>query len=131
MTNKIFFIANNHIGDWGLSGGDRIFIELARNWKKNADLTFIGTEEAITVSKREGLFDITYLKTSDSLGFTKDNVFTLRSILKNFIIKLFRGVSFVFRNKRLFQGLPLIYSVSDFYPDSIPAFIIKIFNNCP
>ena len=60
--DKVVFIANNNIGDFGLSGGDRIFIELARGWKDRVKLYLIGCEEAITVSKREGINDIFFLK---------------------------------------------------------------------
>jgi len=67
MENWLF-IANNTIGDSGLSGGDRIYIELARNWKDKVQLSIIGTEETITVCKREGLTDVVFFKTSTKLG---------------------------------------------------------------
>lgn len=121
-----FFIANNNIGDSGLSGGDRIFIELARNWKNKFNLSIIGTEEAISVCKRENLTGVNFLLTSGKLNFK--NIFTLRAIFINFFKKLFNGVLFVIKNKRLFTSSPVIYSVSDFYPDSLPAFIIKLLN---
>lgn len=121
-----FFIANNNIGDSGLSGGDRIFIELARNWKNKIKLTIMGTEEAITVCKRGGLTDIDFLKTSSKLGLK--NVFTLRALFLNFFKKLTNGMLFVIKNRKLFKGNSCIYSVSDFYPDSIPAFSVKLMN---
>ena len=76
------FIANNTIGDSGLSGGDRIYIELARNWKDKVQLSIIGTEETITVCKREGLTDVDFLKTSTKLGLK--NVFTMFALFSNF-----------------------------------------------
>ncbi len=121
-----FFIANNNIGDFGLSGGDRIFIELAKSWKERMRLTIVGTEEAVTVAKREGLSDINYFQTSPNLKLK--NVYTLKAIFLNFILKLTRGVRFTLKNKKLFTGTPVIYSVSDFYPDFLPAFLIKRFN---
>lgn len=124
--NKCFFISNNTIGDYGWSGGDRIFIELAKNWKNKINLTIIGSEEAITVSNREGLTDIEFLKTSSKLGL--ENISTLRALFLNFFKKLTYGILFVIKNKGLFKSNPYIYSVSDFYPDSIPAFIVKLMN---
>lgn len=48
--DKVIFIANNNIGDFGLSGGDRIFIELARGWKDKAEVCLAGYEEAMSLS---------------------------------------------------------------------------------
>ncbi|MEK6646840.1 MAG: glycosyltransferase family 4 protein [Candidatus Firestonebacteria bacterium] len=121
-----FFIANNTIGDSGLSGGDRIYIELARNWKDKVQLSIIGTEETITVCKREGLTDVDFLKTSTKLGLK--NVFTMFALFSNFFKKLFNGVLFIIKNTKLFKNSNCVYSVSDFYPDSIPAFLIKLIN---
>lgn len=129
MSERIkncFFIANNNIGDSGLSGGCRIFIELARYWKESIDLRIIATEEAITVCKHHGLQDIKFYKSSSKLGFK--NVFTLRAVFTNFFKKLTNGVLFILKNKSLFKKNPWIYSVSDFYPDLIPAFLIKLVN---
>jgi len=123
---KWFFIANNNIGDTGLSGGDRIFIELARNWSNKVDLTLIGTEEAISVCKQQGLSSLKFLQSSTKLGL--GNVFTLGAIFLNFFKKLTNGILFVIKNKRLFKNCNYLYSVSDFYPDLIPAFLIKLIN---
>lgn len=125
-STEFFFIANNNIGDSGLSGGCRIFIELARYWKESIDLKIIATEEAITVCKNYGLQDLRFYKSSSKLGFK--NVFTLRAVFANFFKKLTNGILFVLRNKLLFKNNPWIYSVSDFYPDLIPAFLIKLIN---
>ena len=123
---KCFFIANNNIGDFGLSGGDRIFIELARNWSKKIKLTIVGADEALKVCQKEGLKDVNFLKTSSCLELK--NVYSLSAILKNFVLKLTRGMRFVLKNKSIFSGDVIIYSVSDFYPDSLPALYIKFIN---
>jgi len=125
-STECFFIANNNIGDSGLSGGCRIFIELARHWKQSIDLKMIATEEAITVCKNYGLGTLKFYKSSSKLGF-KD-LFTLRAVFANFFKKLTNGILFVLRNESLFKNNPWIYSVSDFYPDLLPAFLIKLIN---
>jgi glycosyltransferase involved in cell wall biosynthesis len=124
IMKKCYFIANNNIGAGGLSGGDRIFIELARVWKRYMNLSIIGTEEAVIVSKRSGLNDIEYFQTSNKLNL--NNVFTLGAIFLNFFKKLANGLLFVIKNRKLFSENVTIYSVSDFYPDSAPAFLIKL-----
>lgn len=126
MVQECFFIANNNIGDSGLSGGCRIFIELARYWKQSIDLKMIATEEAISVCKNYGLGDLTFYKSSSKLGLK--NVFSLWAVFANFFKKLTNGILFVLRNKSLFKNNPWVYSVSDFYPDLIPAFLIKLIN---
>lgn len=124
--DKVIFIANNNIGDFGLSGGDRIFIELARSWKDRTKFFLIGCEEAITVCKREGLKDISFLKTCRKLGL--HNVFSLSAIFMNFFKKLINGCGFIIKNRKFIRTCTHVYSVSDFYPDSIPAFIAKLLN---
>ncbi len=124
--NKVIFIANNNIGDFGLSGGDRIFIELARGWKDKAEVCLAGCEEAITVCKREGLDDIRFFQSCTKLGLK--NVYTLSAIFRNLFKKLFFGCWFVLKKRKLIRDFSHVYSVSDFYPDSVPAFIIKLFN---
>ncbi len=124
--HKVFFIANNNIGDSGLSGGDRIFIELARAWKEKTELYIIGCVEAITVCKREGLGGVTFLKTCGRLGV--ENVFSLSAIFRNFFKKIINGCIFVIKNRKFIKTCSHIYSVSDFYPDSFPAFIVKLLN---
>ena len=125
-NKRFFFIANNSIGDTGLSGGDRIYIELARNWRKKANISLVACEEAVIVSKREGLTGVDFYITCPNLKLK--NVFLLRAIFANFFKKLTRGILFILRNRKLYQGPCFVYSVSDFYPDSLPAFLVKLIN---
>lgn len=124
--DKVIFIANNNIGDFGLSGGDRIFIELARGWKDKVELIFVACEEAITVSRHEGLNDISCFKTCKKLGL--QNVFTLVAIFRNFFKKLISGCAFIIKSRAFVKTCTHVYSVSDFYPDSLPAFMVKLLN---
>lgn len=124
--NRVLFIANNNIGDSGLSGGDRIFIELARGWKEKIELYIIGCEEAITVCKRQGLAGVFFLKTCGRLGLK--NVFSLSAIFRNFFKKFINGCIFIIKNRKFIKTCSHVYSVSDFYPDSFPAFIAKLLN---
>lgn len=121
-----FFISNNSISSTGMSGGDRIFIELARQWSKKVNLSIVGTEETISICQKEGLDRIDFFKTSNKLGF--QNASTLRALCLNFFKKLINGSVFVIKNRKLFEAGAYIYSASDFYPDSIPAFLIKLMN---
>ncbi len=39
----------------GISGGDRIFIELARNWSRKVPVTIFTTKEGVEMTKRQKL----------------------------------------------------------------------------
>jgi glycosyltransferase involved in cell wall biosynthesis len=124
---ECFFIANNGISDVGLSGGDRIFVELARRWSRRVPLSIVGSEDTLSLCRRENLEKVTLLSSGPKLGLR--NVFTLRAIFENTFKKLIYGVRFVRRNKKIFcSTTPVVYSVSDFTPDFLPAFLIKRMN---
>ena len=125
MTKIGFFVAINNIGTGALSGGDRIFIELARCWKEKVDLSILGSEEALVVCRCNGLANLRMCEVSKMLHIK--NAFSLAGLFYNFFKKLSAGVRFVIKNKTLFKDTQFVYSVSDFYPDSIPAFLIKLF----
>lgn len=125
---ECFFIANTGISDVGLSGGDRIFVELARRWSRRVPVNIVGSEDTLSLCRRENLEGVTLLSTGPKLGLK--NVFTLRAIFENFFKKLSYGVRFVNKNRSIFcSGTPVVYSVSDFIPDCWPAFLIKKMNS--
>ena len=59
---KICFISNYNVG-FGLSGGDRIFIELMKGWRQHAQIVLLGCEEAILISRRYGIENVHTLPT--------------------------------------------------------------------
>lgn len=109
--NSILFIANNNIGN-GLSGGDRIFLELARHWSKKLAITIIGGQETGKLLHQYSV-KVKFIQTDGS-----DN--------SNILIHQLRRLIKIFPYIKSFHQYDYIYSVSDFYPDSIPAFIAKI-----
>ncbi|MFH1848098.1 MAG: glycosyltransferase family 4 protein, partial [Candidatus Omnitrophota bacterium] len=128
--NKCLFIVNSiNSGDSGMSGGDRIYLELARRWKDRLQISILASAEAETMCRRQGLADIGIdirlisreMKIKESLSKTALLVKTLK--------KTVEGISFVIKNKELFKSADSMYSASDFYSDSIPAFLVKKFIN--
>jgi len=99
---NILFIAMNNMGDF--TGGDRIWIELAKRWKPKAMLQSI---QAYNIC-----FDI------------KQNSIkpTLWNLMLNTIIRTIQGFNFI----RKVGDFEYIYSVSDFYPDLLPALWYKV-----
>jgi len=120
---KIVFIANNNVGT-GFSGGDRIFIEFLKNWKDKADLVLFGSEEAIEMAKKRGV-DVKFIQTDKVNKSMPGGIF-------DFISHVFRrtskGLSSIKKNREILKNADYVYSVSDFYPDFIPAFYLKLKN---
>lgn len=121
---KIIFISLWTQGT-GMSGGDDIWINLAKQWSKKNKITILCSQEAKSIAIREGLKKVTYVVVSKKLG--KNNL-KIWNIIPNLIKRTVDGISFVLNNKSFFLNFDAIYSVSDFWPDSIPSFVIKNIN---
>ena len=116
----ICFTSINNVGV-GFSGGDRIFTELLKAWKNRARLTLLGAEEAIIISRRNGV-EVQFLQASPEnknpqygllalFRHTFDRIRAARRALKTFSSDL--------------ANVDVVYSVSDFYPDFLPAYWMK------
>lgn len=130
---NIYFIANNTFGE-GMSGGDRIWIELAKRWKNKANLTILGTPEART---RLNEPSIPFIRMSPKISPTAP--FSKGFILKNALWRSLGGVVWVIKNWKAFKPClsfeqdtgvttyhpTTIYSTSDFFPDLLPCLVIK------
>lgn len=125
MEKKILFIANNNIG-YGLSGGDRIFIELIKNWKNCSDVTLIGSDEAIEIAHRYKATDI-HIITTDKKNISNNHT-SILNLFFHTIIRTFRGLRCVKTNKQIVKNLDFVYSVSDFLPDLLPSIYTKLIN---
>ena len=101
-----------------LSGGDRIFIELAKRWGNKLNVSLFVSKEGNQICCREGL-NLANQKIWASDIFSgnrlSDGVYrTLNSIFHALCVTTSQE--------------DIILSSSDFMPDSLPAFIIKLRN---
>lgn len=117
---KIIFIGNNNVGD-GFSGGDRIFVEFIKNWNKKVKVILFGSEEAIKISKDRGA-EAEFIET-DKRNYSMPG--GLFDFLKHIVRRTKKGLSLTKENESLVRDADFVYSVSDFYPDFIPALWIK------
>ncbi len=119
MTKKITIFALAAHGK-GISGGDRIFMEFARNWSKKVHVEIYLWEEGFEMCKRSHLFK------SRSLKFKVINIPNI--FTKNFLICYFvRILIGVLIGLRLsVKDLSVVYSASEFWMDTFPAAILKI-----
>ncbi len=121
MTRTFHIFANAALGK-GLSGGDRIFIEFAKRLSKNDQVIIHVWEEGYQMCKKQGLFE------SQNLKFEVMNV--------NFWCKFGFLVCYFARiiiacYKSFFTSLEnnqsiIVYSASEFWMDSLPAFVLKL-----
>jgi hypothetical protein len=116
----VYFFAVNNIGP-GLSGGDSIWMNLAKHWRNKAKICVIGSFEALSTLNDT---NIPQIKISPKIRLK--TVFSKSAIAYNTLFKLFYGMKFVIKNHKMFKDNDIIYSVSDFYPDFIPCLILKL-----
>lgn len=118
MDNKLIIIANWIYGS-GLSGGDRILIELARRWKDKTDITLCVSQDGYNICRKYGL-DVKYEIWSKS--YMNKSGFILTYFIR-IMTSCFKALTYRLTDKGV-----MIYSASDFLPDSLPAFIMKLRN---
>lgn len=105
----------------GISGGDRIFIELSRRWSKKYPVTIYLWTEGYEMCKRQGLsgkkisFKVSLMKPWRDFGF-----------LINYVARIFEGIRIGLTLKLENNKDMVVYSASEFWMDSLPTFILKI-----
>lgn len=110
----------NWIQGTAISGGDRIFIELCKNWIPKVNIMVFISQDGWEICERESLKDVNY------------KIWTLDKFnrYRYFISYLYR--TYIGTAKSLQVEIrkgDIVYSSSDFWPDSIPAFLMKLRNN--
>ena len=121
---KIIFIANVDCGE-GMSGGKRIYFEFLRNWKKNFNIYFFGSVGTILQIKQHLKKNIKFIETD-----TKDhpNLYSVHGLFIHYLRRLIFGINSIKKNGPIINQADYIYSVSDFYPDFVPALYAKLKN---
>lgn len=113
----INIIANAALGP-SLSGGDRIFIESARRWAKwGHKVNIYVWEEGLRMCQRNKLTGVNYILWP--IGRLKKLGFTA-----TYLLRTIKGCFEVYKMK-LQKGKVVIYSASDFWPDSLPGFLMS------
>ena len=117
QKNDKFWVLANWMQGVGLSGGDRIFIELTKRWASKMNLEYLISKDGWGICEREGLKNFHHrIWSSDKLnacGYVLTYPYrTICGILNSFRVPWGKG--------------DIIYSSSDFYPDSLPAFLVKL-----
>lgn len=107
----------------GLSGSDRIFIELARRWSKDYPVAIYVWEEGKEMLQRQHLIDngqwlmIKVLKMGNWCRF---------GFVVCYFARIIRSVIEAFKLAINHPSLTIAYSASDFWMDSLPGWILKL-----
>ncbi len=117
MRNFYFFALGAY--GIGLSGSDRIFIELARRWAKRDRIFIFVSEDGYAMCQKQNLenknihYKVYNLSHFTKLGFV--GIYLVKIILSIWI-----GLTFQLRNNAY------IYNASEFWMDSFPSFLLKL-----
>lgn len=112
MANqKIYIFALAAQGE-GISGSDRIFIEFARYWSLKNRLEIFVFEDGHKMCFKQGL-DLSKIK---FCILTK----------AGYIARIFKGIKIGLTLKLENNESVIVYSASEFWMDSLPAFILKL-----
>jgi glycosyltransferase involved in cell wall biosynthesis len=104
------------MGHEGMCGGSRIFIELAKRWLKSGHkINIFVTDEGLSTCVKYGLSNANFFVTS-GLKYKKLGLFLFYNIL------LLKGFLLVIKFKVSSKKADVVYSTSDFWPDSLAAF---------
>lgn len=119
MKKNFVIIANAALGK-GLSGSDRIFIELAKQLSDSVKVVVCVWEEGYEMCQRQKLVGVTYEKWY--LGRFKNLPFIF-----NYFFRIFTGVYYALKfNANVKNSTDLyFYAASDFWQDFFPFLILK------
>lgn len=106
----------------GLSGGDRIFIEFAKRLSKKNKVIIYVWEEGYEMCKRQGL------SVSQNLKFdlVQVNFWCKFGFLICYFARILAAITKAFFITLENNNTTVIYSASEFWMDSLPAFILKL-----
>lgn len=102
----------------GLSGSDRIFIEFSKRLKIKHKVSVYVWEEGQEICKRQGL--------TEGIKVLSINFWCRRGFLICYIARIFKSIWFALTTKINNNKETVVYSASEFWMDSLPAFILKV-----
>lgn len=105
----------------GISGSDRIFMELARQWARKYDVVLHVWEEGYQMCLRQGLQNTTI-----KFEISKMNKWAKHGFFVNYFARIVEAILLGMIRKLNNKPTTIIYSSSEFWMDCLPALILKI-----
>lgn len=105
----------------GISGGDKISIELARRWARSYPVTVYLWEEGYRMYMRQNLdphkirFEVVNMNPWKKMGF-----------FINYLARILAGILIALRINLKNEKNTIIYSATEFWMDSLPGFVLKM-----
>ena len=115
---SFYIIANAALGS-GLSGSDRIFMELARRWANKVAVHVCVWEEGYAMCQRQALTNVQYEK----WYLHKYKTFPF---LVSYFFRIFSGIYYAFKLELANTPDTYIYAASDFWQDFLPVVVLKL-----
>lgn len=115
-----FYFFSLAVAGVGISGSDRIFIELARHWSRKHKITIFTSSEGKSLCEKQNL------KAKKIKISSINNKPFERFFLINYIYKILAGVKLGLSLTINHQSLTILYPASDFWMDFFPALILKL-----
>ena len=123
MAVSLYILDNSHADSTVMSGGERIAIELSKQWSGTgkARITVIGSNLTSTLWRR-------YLENSPVAFVSINELREQENLFLSYMKRVIKGMAFAARFRIRTGGNNLIYTASDFWPDSLPGFIMFLRN---
>lgn len=115
---NVFALAAHGVG---ISGGDRIFIELSRRWSKKFPVNIYVSHEGREMCRSQNLegknleFKITHISS-----------FLRKSFVFNYITRIIEGVRLGLTLETENKASTYVYNASEFWMDALPCFLLKL-----
>jgi glycosyltransferase involved in cell wall biosynthesis len=118
---KLLVISVNNIGH-GLSGGDRIWVNFCKHWRQQLDIFLLGVPESVNLVHRHGF------KLPNAQIDTDNNheYISLFALIIHQIRRTVKTKLYILRHLSKLKEFSHVLSVSDFYPDFLTGFTVKI-----
>lgn len=115
---KLNIISYTTIGK-GMSGGDRIWIEFARNWaRKGHQINVYVYEDGYNICQSNKLENVNY-------QVLRVHPLVKKSFLLLYLVRTWKGINIWRKLSKNLSENDIIYSASDFWPDTLPAYFAK------
>lgn len=129
MSNMIIHIFALAAHGKGISGGDRIFMEFAREWSKKFPVSIYLWEEGFKMCQRQKLtVSNTRPERSRGIKYQVSSMEPWRrfGFIVNYFARIVEGIRLGLTVRLENSKKTLVYSASEFWMDSLPALILKI-----
>jgi glycosyltransferase involved in cell wall biosynthesis len=123
MAVSILVIDNSHANSIVMSGGERIAIELSKQWANSgkAEIKVIGSNLTNTLWSR-------YLDDSPVAFVCINQLREEENLFPSYVKRVIKGIAFAAKFRMEPDRNNLIYTASDFWPDSLPGLIMFLRN---